>query len=355
MGLPNINITFETLASTVINRSEKGVLAMMVKDSTQAGGHVLTSASQMPEGLSAANQAEIQRAFLGYQDKQPKKVILYVMETTESDLTKPLAYFATQTFDYLVGPSDITSEQAQAVVTWVKEQRKNSIMVKAVLPDIKADCEAVVNFTTDSIQVGEQTYTTAQYCGRIAGLLCCVPLDQSCTYAVLPEVTDVSRLTKDAMDTAIDAGELILFHDGEKVKIGRGVTSLTTTTDTKGEVFKKIKVVELTDIIKTDIKKVAEDEYIGKYANSYDNKCLLIVAIGNYFREMERDNLLNSGTSTVGIDLEAQRDYLYSIGTDVSEMSEQEIKEANTREKVFLTASIQILDAIEDIDLNILI
>ena len=319
MGLPNINITFETLASTVINRSEKGVLAMMVKDSTQAGGHVLTSASQMPEGLSAANQAEIQRAFLGYQDKQPKKVILYVMETTESDLTKPLAYFATQTFDYLVGPSDITSEQAQAVVTWVKEQRKNSIMVKAVLPDIKADCEAVVNFTTDSIQVGEQTYTTAQYCGRIAD------------------------------------GNLDALHDGEKVKIGRGVTSLTTTTDTKGEVFKKIKVVELTDIIKTDIKKVAEDEYIGKYANSYDNKCLLIVAIGNYFREMERDNLLNSGTSTVGIDLEAQRDYLYSIGTDVSEMSEQEIKEANTREKVFLTASIQILDAIEDIDLNILI
>lgn len=355
MGLPNINITFQTLASTVISRSEKGILAMMVKDSTQTGGHVLTSVSQIPEGLSAENQAEIKRAFLGYEEKPPKKVICYVMESAEEDLTKPLAYFATQTFDYLVGPSDITEEQAQAVVEWVKEQRENSNMVKAVLPNLEADCEAVVNFATESIQVGEKTYTTAQYCGRIAGLLCGVPLDQSCTYAVLPEVTDVSRLTKAEMDAAIDAGKLILFHDGEKVKIGRGVTSLTTTSAEKGDVFKKIKIVELTDIIKKDIKQVAEDQYIGKYANSYDNKCLLIVAIGNYFREMERDNLLNPGTSFVEIDLEKQRDFLTSIGVDVSEMKDQEIKEANTREHVFLKASIQILDAIEDIDLNILI
>ena len=44
-----------------------------------------------------------------------------------------------------------------------------------------------------------------------------------------------------------------------------------------------------------------------------------------------------------------------STGVDTSKLSEQEIKEANTGDKVFLQASIQILDAIEDINLNITI
>ena len=43
------------------------------------------------------------------------------------------------------------------------------------------------------------------------------------------------------------------------------------------------------------------------------------------------------------------------MGTDTSKMSQQEIKEANTADKVFLEASIKILDAIEDISLNITI
>ena len=49
------------------------------------------------------------------------------------------------------------------------------------------------------------------------------------------------------------------------------------------------------------------------------------------------------------------RDSLQSTGVDTSKLSEQEIKEANTGDKVFLQASIQILDAIEDINLNITI
>ena len=52
----------------------------------------------------------------------------------------------------------------------------------------------------------------------------------SCTYAPLPEVSDVGRLTREAMDAAVDAGKFILFHDGEKVKVARGVNSLQTTT-----------------------------------------------------------------------------------------------------------------------------
>lgn len=177
----------------------------------------------------------------------------------------------------------------------------------------------------------------------------------SCTYAPLPEVSDVGRLTREAMDAAVDAGKFILFHDGEKVKVARGVNSLQTTTQDKGDAWKKIKMVEVMDMIQTDIRTTAQDAYIGKYANSYDNKCLLVTAIKGYLVGLEQSGILQAGSSSVGIDLAAQEAYLQSVGTDTSKMSQQEIKEANTADKVFLEASIKILDAIEDISLNITI
>jgi hypothetical protein len=139
-------------------------------------------------------------------------------------------------------------------------------------------------------------------------------------------------------------------------KYGKGyLNSLQTVTATKGEDFKKIKIVEAVDMIRTDIKKTAADNYIGKYANSYDNKCLLITAIKGYFSGLEDSNIVASGTSSVEIDIDAQETYLKSIGKDTTQMSEQEIKTATTADKVFLKSSISILDAIEDIDLNITI
>lgn len=76
------------------------------------------------------------------------------------------------------------------------------------------------------------------------------------------------------------------------------------------------------------------DDYIGKVTNSYDNKCLLIVAIKSYLEELEKSALIESD-STVEIDFEAQKSYLKSKGVDLSYMTLQEIKEANTGSKVF--------------------
>ena len=53
--------------------------------------------------------------------------------------------------------------------------------------------------------------------------------------------------------------------------------------------------------------------------------------------------------------MEAQKAYLKSIGIDISEMREQEIKEANTRDKVFIAIKCRILDAIEEINLRVFI
>jgi hypothetical protein len=354
MKLPNINIVFSTQASSAIARSEKGIVAIILRDANVNGGHVLTSTTQIPDGLGTANQNYITRAFMGYVNP-PKKVIAYVLPEEAENLTEALKYMETQTFDYLAGPSDISTAECTAVVNWIKTQRTTGFTPKAVLPNTAADSEAIINFTTSGIKDGTNTYTAAEYCSRIAGLIAGTPMTISCTNAQLSEVIDVDRLTKDEMDAAIDAGKFIIFYDGEKVKVGRGINSLQTTTESKGEAFKKIKIVEAVDMIKTDIKKTAEDNYIGKYANSYDNKCLLISAIKGYFTGLENDGILEADTSTVEIDIDTQEEYLQSIGKDTSGMNEQEIKTATTADKVFLKSIISILDAIEDIDLAITI
>lgn len=355
MGLPQISIEFKSTAISAIQRGERGIVALiLVDDGVPAGHYTAYGVSDIPEGLSDSNKEQVQFAFIGGVNP-PKQVEIYVVQDSEDgvDLTDFYGYMEGVKFDYLAFPA---YNGDMGIVDWIKTQRDtNDKKIKAVLPNVNANHEGIINFTTTNIEVGGKVYTAAQYCSRIAGLLAGTPLQISATYHVLPEVTNVPKLTKDQLDAKIDNGEFVIFHDGEKVKVARAVNSLTTTTAQKGEDWKKIKVVDILDLMYSDIKRTAEDKYIGKYANSYDNKVLLVSAINGYLRQLELDGLLEVGQNQVGIDVEKQRAYLQSMGVDVSGMSEQEIKEANTRDKVFLSGSISVLDAIENIELGIAI
>lgn len=214
---------------------------------------------------------------MGYQTP-PKKVIVVVVSDEETDYNEVMKHLETLRWDYLAIP-EIEGQEISAIATWIKSLDKR---VKAVLPHCKGDHESIINFTSDGIVTENKTYTTAEYCSRIAGLLAGTPITISATFAPLNEVIDFEKKTTAEMDEAINKGELILYHDGEKVKVARAVNSLVTTTKEKGGSFKKIKIVDAMHMIHDDIKKTAEDSYLGKYANSYDNKCLLITAIQAY-------------------------------------------------------------------------
>ena len=270
----------------------------------------------------------------------------------DEELADALTYMGTQTFDYLCGPVDCTSDEAEAISSWVKSQRamSGSVKYKAVLPSKRADNYAIVNFDSSGMTDGENIYTTAGFCSRMAGLIAGTPMKIACTYAPLPELSDVKRLNKEQQDEAVGAGKLILVWDGRKVKVSRGVNSFVTTVEGMLDSFKKIKIVEIMDLIRTDIIATAEDDYIGKYANTYDNKLLLITAIRGYFMGLERDELVQPGY-TVDIDVEAQEQWLTAKGIDCTEMTEAEIRQADTGTHVFILIRCKILDAIEDIDI----
>ena len=290
---------------------------------------------------------------------------IYFQAKDESKDTEPdkfadtLAVLATDRWDYLAIPT-IRTEQLEHVGTWMKTNRENKYKrSKVVLPGYNGDYEGIINFANTRIVTATKEYTPAEYTARIAGLIAGTPMTISATYAPLAEVIDCDKHTLDENDEKVNKGEFFIFWDGEKFKMSRAVNSLVTTIQGKGEGYQTIKIVDIMDMIYDDIKKTAQDSYIGKYTNDYDNKCLLIAAIRGYFRELERGRLLQKNYSTIDIDVEAVRIYQEKHGLytkeELANMSEQEIKELDTKKKVFLTAKIKILDAMEDIELPIAI
>ncbi len=352
MGLPNINITFYTLAKAAAAHGGKGVLCVLLEDTAATGEYVIHSAADIPTGLSAANRTYLERGLTG-NATAPEKILCKVLSSTTEDISDGLRWAELQTFDYLAGPPDIASSDATAVAAWIKDQRAAGRKSKAVLPDTAADSEGVVNFSASGLKDANGSITAAAYCSRIAGILAGTPFTQSATYVELPELTDAARLSRDEADAAVDAGKFIVWYDGRKFKTGRAVNSLTTLTG-KSAAYQKIKIIEVMDLIREDITLTAEDQFIGKYPNSYDNRCLLISAVKGYLENLAADGILGADPA-VEIDVDANRTWLKSNGADVSAMTEDEVRAANTGSVVNLKASIQILDVIEDIELPILL
>ena len=355
MGFPKINIIFKSVASTAVKRGNKGIVLAILKDAINvASNYEILTTADIPAGLSAYNKAQLNLIFQGGQSA-PRKVIAVVQDSAATDIAASLEYAEKVKFDYLCMPG-ATEAEALQIANSVKAMRSNMNKgVKAVLPNTAADSEAVINFATDNIVVDGTTYDAADYCARIAGLLAGTPLTESVTFTQLPEVDDVPRMSQDNATTLIDAGKFVLYHDGDKVKVARGVNSLVTTGTDKNEQFKKIKIVDILDAMRQDIRMTAEDNYIGKVANSYPNKCLLVNAINAYFRQLEAEGLLEAGSNKCAIDETATSNYLKGLGADVDTMDDAEIKAANTADKVFLAAVVKPVDAMEEIVFNVIL
>lgn len=376
---PEINISFTEKGASAIARGSRGIVLLAVKDTFVAPLNnpvTVTSTGDIPSAASDETKEQIKLALIGYQTA-PIKVLVYGMGIAEDAESSAVdeAYTAAQAawknikFDYLAIPTVSTDGKAQEIATWVKSMRTAKKRIKAVLPHVAADTEGVINYTIDKNVYGETItnpdgttdrvtteYTAEQYCGRIAGLLCGTPLTISATYAPLKELDDCTRL--DDIDEPVGKGEFIVFYDGEKVKTARAVNSFTTTVQGKGDSCKKCKIVDCMDLIADDLTTAIQDDYLGKYANSYDNKCVLISAIKMYFKQLWIDGIV-SDDFDVTFDVEAIKVYLVGRGKyteeELAAMDDTAIAKLDTGSRVMLKANVTILDAMEDVDLPIAI
>lgn len=355
IGLPSLTIAFQTAARAVANRSKKGYVGVFVRDTNAQGVHQMTSAALIPSALSESNQQYIERAFTGTDRGQPSKVVAVVIAPGTTDTTAleaGLKRIESMTLDYIAPPPDVTAEEIALMETWVQTRREEYFTEKLVSPNPETppDDMGIISFaeTDDDLAAGETTYTAAEYASRIAGVLAGIPMGMSSTYARLPELTAVTARTELEQITAINNGNLILIHDGQVAKIARGVNSLTTIPANGSADWSKIKIVEGMDLITYYLRTTIQNEYLGVYPNTYDNKCILLTAITEYLTYLEGAGVLNPGESWAEIDLAAQEQWLKAQGVETADMTEQQIKEAQTGSWVFIAAGGRLVDAMED-------
>lgn len=390
LGMPSVNIAFTEAGIEAIERSQRGIVALILEEPSATITELLAgykdgeedvaaienpftvyTSDDIPEKLTDDNKDYIKKTLLGYQTT-PYRVKVYLQPAVtkaEGDAADPnedadkfaktLEKLATDRWDYLAIPT-ITDKQTESVGTWLKTNRENKgKRSKVVLPNYTGDYEGIINFTNSFIKTAAKEYTTAQYTPRIAGLIAGTPMTISATYAPLSEVIDCDKHTLDENDEKVNKGEFFIWYDGEKFKMSRAMNSLVTTSQGKLEAYQTIKSVDAMDMIYDDIKRTAQDSYIGKYTNDYDNKKLLISAIYGYFRELENARILQKGYSVVDIDAEAVKTYQLKHGLytkdELAKMTTDEIKQLDTKKQVYLNAKIRILDAMEDIHLDVAI
>lgn len=352
MGLPQINIQFNTKAVSAVKRSELGIVALVLHDDTSVFNWVTyKDVSEINvEDWSEENVDYIQKTFEG----TPKKVICIRQPAVAQNYSGAMKLLQSMKWNYLAIPQIIETE-VDTVASWIKSKRLNDKKTfKAVLPNIEADNEGIINFTTGEIQTSDKVYTTAEYCVRIAGIMAGLPFTRSSTFYELNEVISIAE--HDDPDADIDNGQLILINDGENIKIGRGVNSLTTFTIEKAEPYSKIKVLEVMDLIADDIRDVFNNSYIGKVINVYNNQVLFFTSINAYFKTLAKDNILDVNYENKSdVDVASQRLAWESIGTDTSDWDDAKVKNMTFKSNVFAAGNIKILDAMEDLDFNIAI
>lgn len=347
MGLPNITVEFLTKAQTAIARSERGIVCLVVDDTTKETA--VAEYSALSEVLSADYTAENYAAIKDTFIDGPTKV--YVVRIPDSKaFTDIETTLDTLKFNWIA----YIGQTQTAVPTYVKTRNAKpaAAPVKAVVYNQPADDPHVVNFANTKVKRKEDAaeIDSYKYLGRIAGMLAALPLDRSATYYVFDDLDSVVDVA-DA-DDAVDDGEFVLFNDYGTVRVARAVNSATTVDN---EDLKKITIVEGMDLTKEDIIATFKERYLGQYKNTVENQTVFMAAVNTYFRQLENEDVLSSDFDNLAeIDVEAQRQAWVSAGKiEAMDWDVETVKKNPFKTYVYLQANVRFSDAIEDLQFNI--
>ena len=230
MGMPEIIINFREAQGSFLYRLGRGIIAYIhISDSASAvEKYTISYKSEAETVLADATDGEtliteVERMF----DYGASKVVVAIAATfaaLESTLE-------TERFNYLAFVSNTTEDEN--IIGWCEEQnfragRKFMAITDSTTKPTNAD---LVPYVT-SIYPASATKIPYGTPGDIAAIIA-GSSDRSATYA---ELVYNSALTDDQLalypgyksetaNSKIDAGQLTLVNDGEKIKIGRAVTA----------------------------------------------------------------------------------------------------------------------------------
>ena len=344
MGMPEMVTQFREAAGSAVTRSKRGIVAIILEDSTKDTAiSRIAAEGDIGSDWTATNAALIRMAL----EQGARSVIA---ARRQEDIAGTLGLLRPLVWHWLCAPGAAEEDKA-AIAAWIDAQRAEGKSFKAVLAGAEApNSPGVVNFATTGIADASGAVDSGAYTAKIAGMLAGISLEQSLTYK---EDADITGITDSATpDADVDAGKLILFHARDKFRFARGVTSLTEKAGVPAA-FKKIKNVEGCDTIADDIRAIWEDSFIGQVPNSVENKNVLVAAVNTYLETLQGSVLSASFENRCELDAAMTRAWLEEQGQGTAEITDEDIINMDTGSAVFLLLHLKLMDAMEDLTLGV--
>ena len=362
VSMPSIEVVFKQLAGTLIERSERGIAVLIVKDDTDKSFKYRAYKDAVEvDADSEKFSAENLRAIKDVLNFQVSKCYVYRIDAEDGVLADALKLMQKYVKTGWITIAKGTPEEFEILASWIKARELEHKSYKAVVYKVNStDSKHIVNFWNEKVTFADEERgekSGEEYCPSLIGILASCNINRGSTYFICSNLSSVEEPGDDeGRSEAISAGKFILFNDDDTVRVARGINSMTTTDGiTKTEDMKFIDIVEAMDLISDDISKVFKETYIGNYKNNYDNQVLFISAINTYFKELANDYVLdNNYSNKADVDVEAQR--LAWIGTGKTEAEnwdEQTVKNNSFKRTVYLKGDIKILGAMEDLKFTV--
>lgn len=355
--LPNIEVVFKQLAGSLIQRSQRGIAILIVRDDTDKTFNYkeyknITQVDADKTEYTTVNLQYIKDIFNFAMSK-----VAVVRVDAGGTVSDALTILESNIKTGWITIADGTTEDFSTLASWVKTKEAERKTYKAVVyKTAVTDCKHVVNFYNDNVVFADSRgeVSGGKYCPSLIGILASCNIQRGSTYFECANLIKVDEVVDN--DAAVASGKFILINDTDKVKIALGINSMTTTDSiTTTEDMKFIDTVEVMDLINDDISTVFKNEYLGKYKNNYDNQILLISAINAYFKQLANDNILdNNYNNKADVNAESQRLAWLGVGkTEAETWDEQTIKNNAFKRTIFLAGDIKILGSMENLKLNI--
>lgn len=375
--LPSIVVAFKSLATSFIERSQRGIAILICREDGETVEEVYTPVEASIQEVtyatdltawSNANAARIGDMLA----VQPAKIVVVTIDTT-ADIDDATDLIEANYQNGRVTTVSSVSGDYTALCTWAKSLKTFHALVFNVPSQDSRYVESIYtqNITFDedwdagkdgigTYNRAEGTYTTQELAPYICAILSKASVNGASS-TVLKALTACVDLA--TPNTTVNDGYLILYNDwsgtDRVVRLGTCVNTLTTFSNDANdgdqiEDMRYIEISEAADMIRADIKAVFRDTYSGRVKNSVDNQMQLIGSIGNYFDQLEGEEVLSPDyPNTVGIDVTAQKAAWVLINPSAADWDDNKVKATPYKRNVYLAADVQILNSMQNLRLEV--
>lgn len=354
--MPKIEIMFRQQATTLIERSARGVAILIVRDDTDKGfthkQYTDLSALQADKALYTTNNYNAISDMLGFAPYQAH-VFRLDAQGTLGDTLSEIARTVKTGWIAIAGQS---AEDGAALASWVKTQEAKGKSYKCAVYDVTTapDDMRVVNFVNETVTFADDRGESdaVEYLPSLIAIFAVCNVERGCTNYHCSNLASVEEVADN--DEALGDGQFILVNDEEgKVRIAQGINSLTTLDgNTKTEDMQFIETVEAMDLMRDDIASTFRGDYLGNYRNTRDNQMLFIAAINSsYFRQLAQELILDPDyANAASIDVAAQRAAWVASGkAEAADWDDDKVKATPYKRTVHLAGNVKILGSMTDL------